>query len=192
MTQINKISDTPPVFPCWMWRTHGHYWNNWSGHVSVPPDATHWSPDAPTAPTELPEEPKHLIPGTNRGIDDDTLPTPSPTPQDVAAGTDEDYTEDGSPKCRKCDSLVQLREETEHTGLCDNCAQEIAADFAAQSARLAELEECEDAKAASVEARFAEFRKHAWNEQAALRAELAALKAHHAATAEDTGRENKQ
>ncbi len=66
MTLINKISDTPPVFPCWLYSLY--HWTRFSRKPIFWESYTHWSPDAPTAPTF----------------------TPSPTPQDVAAGTEDE------------------------------------------------------------------------------------------------------
>jgi len=38
-----------------------------------------------------------------------------------------------TPECSRCHTLVNLRHDTEHTGYCDSCAQEMAA----QAERLA-------------------------------------------------------
>ncbi len=57
MTQINKISDTPPVFPCWLYEPRGAF--AWMRYAEPAHDyglKTHWSPDASTAPTEGPDE----------------------------------------------------------------------------------------------------------------------------------------
>ncbi len=48
------VPNTQLKFPCWLWRTHGDYWNNWSGHMPVPDDATHYSPDSPLPPINRP------------------------------------------------------------------------------------------------------------------------------------------
>jgi hypothetical protein len=79
MTPIHKISDTPPVFPCWLWSLAGYggcgpHWVRYNlphdekvSYIPFKNSFTHWSPDAPTAPTE----------------------PPASAPQDVAARGDE-------------------------------------------------------------------------------------------------------
>src|SRR6478736_3187575 len=71
MSNLNKISDTPPVFPCWLYNERSECWSHWKHAAGMSwaswktTTHTHWHPDQPTAPDS----------------------TPSPTPQDGAAGT---------------------------------------------------------------------------------------------------------
>jgi hypothetical protein len=54
------------------------------------------------------------------------MKTDLPTPQDGGKQEHDEFSEDGSPQCVKCGTFVNLRDNTEHTGYCDSCAQEIA------------------------------------------------------------------
>lgn len=52
---IYRIADKPPEFPCWLWR---ETWHEWCKYACPPlsDGFTHWSPDAPTPPEEVPTE----------------------------------------------------------------------------------------------------------------------------------------
>ncbi len=65
MTQLNKISDTPPQFPCWLWDKQARFWWRCESY----PDGTalngynsHWHPDQPTPPEGVPEPTTHDFP----------------------------------------------------------------------------------------------------------------------------------
>lgn len=53
---INLITpQCQPVFPCWLWKNDGHWYHYDRPWCSLNAVFTHWSPDAPTAPSEGPD-----------------------------------------------------------------------------------------------------------------------------------------
>ena len=55
-----KITETEPVFPCWLWNTTTGRWNRWDGFPTKTAfpyyEFTHWHLDQPEAPTCVPEK----------------------------------------------------------------------------------------------------------------------------------------
>ena len=77
-SQVRRITpESQPVFPCWLWLPIAkHHWFRLSGGLALDISKvgfTHWHPDQPHAPTD--------IPGAALVIDGDydrDHPTPSP------------------------------------------------------------------------------------------------------------------
>ena len=66
-TQIHRITpDNPPKFPCWLWIHDGFFSSQYETNKWYRPaefqfnravfHATHYHPDAPTAPTQTPDD----------------------------------------------------------------------------------------------------------------------------------------
>lgn len=55
-TQIHRISDKQPEFPCWLWENSIACWIKWEAESARRSDEhyTHWAPDQPSAPTATP------------------------------------------------------------------------------------------------------------------------------------------
>ncbi len=60
-----RVTETPPVFPCWLWRSNFNAWQHepddrWCGQLAKGGTFfTHWLPDQPAAPTCVPDNPPH-------------------------------------------------------------------------------------------------------------------------------------
>lgn len=63
MTTPRKITpEDQPIFPCWLWGSVGNHWRRFERwRVNYTPQQglwTHWLPDQPDAPTEIPTIPR--------------------------------------------------------------------------------------------------------------------------------------